>query len=170
MSKSKSKFSITDKFRITDDHQIIERLVEKERLEKERLEKERLEIQKCKEKIRSISKKLEELIIEKHNKNLEEEIKIKIKIQEKDLKDLKPGSNLNKRREENKKELEKIREMSREDLKRKIEWNNLGLKLIEMDYKTGGSTRQKKRILKAPTKGKALKAKKPVRPANKIAK
>jgi hypothetical protein len=39
-----------------------------------------------------------------------------------------------------------------------------------MDYITGGSTRQKKRILKAPTKEKALKAKKPVRPANKIAK
>jgi len=34
----------------------------------------------------------------------------------------------------------------------------------------GGSTRQKKRILKAPTKGKALKAKKPVRSVNKATK
>jgi uncharacterized protein YhaN len=112
MSKSKSKFSITDKFRITDDPQIIERLVEKEklikelvekeRLEKERLEKNRLEIQKCKEKIRSMSKIVEKLIIEKHKKNLEEEIKIKIKIQEKDLLDL-PGSNLNNIMEKTKK-------------------------------------------------------------------
>ena len=181
------KFSITDnpnynttkKFRITDDPKIIDmlvkkerlqkELVEKKRLQKELVEKKRLEIQKCKEQILRIIQRVEQLIIEKHNENLEKDLKMKIDSQNTHLKSLKSlktltEDDLNKIRIKNEKELEELRKSSEKDLERKIEWNNLELKLIEIEERTGGSTLQKKRILKAPTKGKAVKR------ANKIAK
>lgn len=178
------KFSITDNpkynttrnVRITDDPQIIDmlvkkerlqkELVKKERLQKELVEKKRLEIQKCKEQILRIIQRVEQLIIEKHNENLEKDLKMKIDSQNTHLKTLKTltEDDLNKIRIKNEKELEELRKRSEKDLERKIEWNNLELKLIEIEERTGGSTLQKKRILKAPTKGKAVKR------ANKIAK